>query len=197
MARRKTARVGAATVTDWLATADWSAVYKAHALGTGRRTGQASIDATGSGADDLVEGASPAARCRRGSSRRSASFLTRARPERLRLAVAAPIDEDTPRSVELALRRPIALAVATADDFDAALSLRLEPDQPSDAPQVGTGTGRARMISTICATSRVVRRWCGRSDDLLRLAVEQRATDLHIEPAGKCACRFGCASMGC
>ncbi|MDI4235732.1 GspE/PulE family protein [Bradyrhizobium sp. Arg237L] len=100
----------------------------------------------------------------------------------LRLAVAAPIDDETLRAVELALRRPIVLAVATADDLEAALSLRLEPDQPSDTPQIGTGAGEDDLdnLRDLARGAPVVRAL----DDLLRLAVEQRATDLHIEPAG-------------
>lgn len=98
----------------------------------------------------------------------------------LRLALASPIDDEMLRAVELMLRRPVALAVATADDLDAALSLRLEPDQPSDAPQAGAGEDDLDNLRDLARGAPVVRAL----DDLLRLAVEQRATDLHIEPAG-------------
>ncbi|MGF6312188.1 general secretion pathway protein E [Bradyrhizobium sp. i1.8.4] len=100
----------------------------------------------------------------------------------LRLALAFPIDDETLRSIELMLRRRVALAAATADDLDAALSLRLEPDQPNDAPQAGTSAGEDDLdnLRDLARGAPVVRAL----DDLLRLAVEQRATDLHIEPAG-------------
>ena len=100
----------------------------------------------------------------------------------LRLALASPIDDETLRAVELMLRRPVALAAATADDLEAALSLRLEPDQTSDAPQPGTAGGEDDLdnLRDLARGAPVVRAL----DDLLRLAVEQRATDLHIEPAG-------------
>ncbi|GKQ52156.1 GspE/PulE family protein [Bradyrhizobium sp. Ce-3] len=100
----------------------------------------------------------------------------------LRLALASPIDDETLRAVELMLRRPVALAAATADDLEAALSLRLEPDQASDAPLAGTAAGEDDLdnLRDLARGAPVVRAL----DDLLRLAVEQRATDLHIEPAG-------------
>ena len=100
----------------------------------------------------------------------------------LRLALASPIDDETLRAVELMLRRPVALAATTADDLEAALSLRLEPDQPSDAAQPGTAGGEDDLdnLRDLARGAPVVRAL----DDLLRLAVEQRATDLHIEPAG-------------
>ncbi|MGY3696646.1 general secretion pathway protein E [Bradyrhizobium sp. USDA 3240] len=100
----------------------------------------------------------------------------------LRLALASPIDDETLRAVELMLRQPVALAAATADDLEAALSLRLEPDQTSDAAQPGTAGGEDDLdnLRDLARGAPVVRAL----DDLLRLAVEQRATDLHIEPAG-------------
>jgi general secretion pathway protein E len=134
--------------------------------------------------DDLVEGRFAGGEMSTRFLKEERLFPYESAAGTLRLAVAAPIDDETFRSVELALRRPIALAVATADDLDAALSLRLEPDQPSDAPQVGTGTGAGEddldNLRDLARGAPVVRAL----DDLLRLAVEQRATDLHIEPAG-------------
>ncbi len=132
--------------------------------------------------DDLVEG-------RFAGGEMSTRFLREGRlfpyenpPGSLRLAVAAPIEEDTLRAVELALRQPVALAVATAEDLEAALSLKLEADQPSAAPQAATGAGEDDLdnLRDLARGAPVVRAL----DDLLRLAVEQRATDLHIEPYG-------------
>ncbi|CCE11235.1 general secretory pathway component, cryptic [Bradyrhizobium sp. STM 3843] len=98
------------------------------------------------------------------------------------LAVAAPIDDETLRSIEIALRKPIALAAATADDIDAALSLRSEADQNNALPQASAGAGEDDLdnLRDLARGAPVVRAL----DDLLRLAVEQRATDLHIEPNG-------------
>jgi general secretion pathway protein E len=99
------------------------------------------------------------------------------------LAIAAPIDDETLRSFEIALRKPVALAAATADDIDAALSLRLEADQQQQAePQATSGAGEDDLdnLRDLARGAPVVRAL----DDLLRLAVEQRATDLHIEPNG-------------
>ena len=39
----------------------------------------------------------------------------------LTLAIARPMDSETIRAVEIALRRPVTIAVATADDIDAVL----------------------------------------------------------------------------
>lgn len=101
---------------------------------------------------------------------------------KLRLAVVVPIDDETVRAVELVLRRPVALAVATAEDLEAALALRLEAEQPSDAQEAGASAGEDNLdnLRDLARGAPVVRAL----DDLLRLAVEQRATDLHIEPAG-------------
>ena len=42
------------------------------------------------------------------------------------LAIAAPTDGETVRAVELVLRRPLALTVATSEDIDAALATTLD-----------------------------------------------------------------------
>src|SRR5262249_23064536 len=47
----------------------------------------------------------------------------------LTLAIARPMDGETVRAIEIALRRPVALAIATADDIDAALGTSLEPER--------------------------------------------------------------------
>jgi general secretion pathway protein E len=100
----------------------------------------------------------------------------------LTLAVARPIDEDTVRAAEVALRREVAVAIATADDIDAALASTLEAAQPgTDAPAETTGVeDDLDDLRDLARGAPVVRAL----DDLLRLAVEQRATDLHIEPFG-------------
>src|SRR3954462_7860745 len=48
----------------------------------------------------------------------------------LTLAVAAPTDGEAVREVELALQRAVTIAVATADDIEAALVTTLEPERP-------------------------------------------------------------------
>src|SRR5262249_1156668 len=100
----------------------------------------------------------------------------------LKLAVAAPIDEETLRAVELALRQPVALAVGVADDLDAALLAQLEAGQPQQAGQAASTAGEDDLdnLRDLARGAPVVRAL----DDLLRLAVDQRATDLHIEPDG-------------
>src|SRR5215203_4365482 len=76
----------------------------------------------------------------------------------LTLAVATPADGEAVRAVELALQRAVTIAVATADDIEAALVTRLEPEEPrlAGAPEAAAAA----------------------DDDL----DEQRATDLHVEP---------------
>ena len=98
----------------------------------------------------------------------------------INLAIAAPIDEETLRAVELALLRPVALVVATAEDVEAALALKLKADQPDAVPQAAASAGEDDLdnLRDLARGAPVVRAL----DDLLRLAVEQRATDLHIEP---------------
>jgi general secretion pathway protein E len=100
----------------------------------------------------------------------------------LTLAVARPIDDETVRAAEVALRRVVAVAVATADDIDAALASTLEAAQPSTAAPAETTAVEDDLddLRDLARGAPVVRAL----DDLLRLAVEQRATDLHIEPFG-------------
>lgn len=131
---------------------------------------------------DLVEG-------RFAGTEMSTRFLKEGRlfpyenpPGSLKLAVATPIEEETLRAVELALRQAVALTVATAEDLEAALTLKLEADQPNAAPQAATAAGEDDLdnLRDLARGAPVVRAL----DDLLRLAVEQRATDLHIGPYG-------------
>lgn len=132
--------------------------------------------------DDLVDGRFAGAEMSTRFLKEERLFPYEGAAGMLRLAVASPIDEETLRAVELMLRRPVALAAATADDLEAALALRLEPDQPGDTPQAATGAGEDDLdnLRDLARGAPVVRAL----DDLLRLAVEQRATDLHIEPTG-------------
>jgi general secretion pathway protein E len=100
----------------------------------------------------------------------------------LTLAIARPIDDETVRATEIALQREVALAVATADDIDAALATTLEarPAAASaavEAPAIDDDLDDLRDLARGAPVVRAL-------DDLLRLAVEQRATDLHIEPLG-------------
>ena len=98
----------------------------------------------------------------------------------LTLAIARPTDDETVRAVEIALRRPVAIAVATADDIDSALGTTLESERPSSIVSAETATSEDGLddLRDLAGGAPVVRA----VDDLLRLAVEQRATDLHIEP---------------
>src|SRR5262250_1218973 len=53
-------------------------------------------------------------------------FPYEARSGELTLAIAQPIEDETIRATEIALQRDVAIAVATADDIDAALATTLE-----------------------------------------------------------------------
>ena len=100
---------------------------------------------------------------------------------KLTLAIARPTDGETVRAVEIALDRPVTIAVATAEEIDTALGTALlEPERPS-APAPGEAAvseDNLDDLRDLAGGAPVVRA----VDDLLRLAVEQRATDLHIEP---------------
>ncbi len=100
----------------------------------------------------------------------------------LTLAIARPVDEEMIRAVEVALGRKVVIVVATADDLEAALTTTLETAAASFA-QSSSEAGAATAddlddLRDLARGAPVVRAL----DELLRLAVEQRATDLHIEP---------------
>ena len=99
----------------------------------------------------------------------------------LTLAIAAPVDAETVRAVEIALGNPVQIAVATADDIDAALTTTLDAEPmnnfaaATEAASVEDNLDDLRDLARGAPVVRAV-------DDFLRLAVDQRATDLHIEP---------------
>jgi general secretion pathway protein E len=98
------------------------------------------------------------------------------------LAIAAPTDDETVRAVELVLRRPLAITVATSEDIDAALATTLDGERSrvtSSAEEV-IADDNLDDLRDLARGAPVVRA----IDELLRIAVEQRATDLHIEPFG-------------
>jgi general secretion pathway protein E len=98
----------------------------------------------------------------------------------LTLAIARPIEDETIRAAEIALQREVTIAVATADDIDAALATTLEA-APAKEPAVTDAAAIDDNLDDLRDLARgapVVRAL----DELLRLAVEQRGTDLHIEP---------------
>jgi general secretion pathway protein E len=100
----------------------------------------------------------------------------------LKLAIARPIDDETLHAAEIALRSTADVAVATADDIDAALATTLEmaptsAAAPAAAPAIDDDLDNLHDLARGAPVVRAL-------DDLLRLAVEQRATDLHIEPFG-------------
>ena len=98
----------------------------------------------------------------------------------LSLAIASPTEAETIRAVELALRRPVALAVATGEDIEAVLATALEAEAPSGSapPDVAIPDDNLDDLRDLARGAPVVRA----IDEMLRTAVEQRATDLHIEP---------------
>src|SRR5499427_1178257 len=99
------------------------------------------------------------------------------------LAIARPVDEETIRAAEVALRQRVAIVVATGDDIEAALATILEAEGASVAAapaEVAAGPDDLDDLRDLARGAPIMRAL----DDLLRLAVEQRATDLHIEPLG-------------
>jgi len=99
----------------------------------------------------------------------------------LTLAIARPIEDETVRAAEIALQREVTIAVATADDIDAALATTLEtpatkaPPAPDATAVTDDNLDDLRDLARGAPVVRAL-------DELLRLAVEQRGTDLHIEP---------------
>ena len=100
----------------------------------------------------------------------------------LTLAIARPVEDETIRAAEVALRQSVAIVVATADDIDAALATILETERQSTVAPAETTTAEDDLddLRDLARGAPVVRAL----DELLRLAVDQRATDLHIEPLG-------------
>jgi general secretion pathway protein E len=98
----------------------------------------------------------------------------------LTLAIARPIEDETIRATEIALQREVTIAVATADDIDAALANTLEsvPTKEAAATEATSIDDNLDDLRDLARGAPVVRAL----DELLRLAVEQRGTDLHIEP---------------
>ena len=100
----------------------------------------------------------------------------------LTLAIARPIEDETIRATEIALQREVTIAVATADDIDAALATTLEtaPTKEPTATDAATAAIDDNLddLRDLARGAPVVRAL----DELLRIAVEQRGTDLHIEP---------------
>src|SRR5882757_9648387 len=98
----------------------------------------------------------------------------------LTLAVAAPTADETIHAVEIALPRPVSLEVATADDIDAAFATTLDAAKSNEAVPAEAAAADDNLddLRDLARGAPVVRAL----DELLRLAVEQRGTDLHIEP---------------
>src|SRR5215475_6077958 len=99
----------------------------------------------------------------------------------LTLAIARPIEDETIRATEIALQREVTIAVATADDIDAALATTLESIPTKETPAAAETAAVDDNLDDLRDLARgapVVRAL----DELLRLAVDKRGTDLHIEP---------------
>lgn len=101
-------------------------------------------------------------------------------PGAVTLAIARPTEDDTIRAAEVALRQAVTIAVATAEDIEAALATIFETEQANVAATADVATTPDDLddLRDLARGAPVVRAL----DELLRLAVEQRATDLHIEP---------------
>jgi general secretion pathway protein E len=98
------------------------------------------------------------------------------------LAIAGPIEDDTIRAAELALQWPLRIAVATMDDIEAALATVSDIERSDIVADLDVEIAQDDLddLRDLARGAPVVRAL----DELLRLAVEQRATDLHIEPLG-------------
>jgi general secretion pathway protein E len=100
----------------------------------------------------------------------------------LTLVVSAPLDEEARRTLEIAFGGRFAIATATAEDIDFALSIaqgaEIKATNTEFADTSATGSEELDDLRDLARGAPVVRAL----DDLLRLAVDQRATDLHIEP---------------
>jgi general secretion pathway protein E len=101
-------------------------------------------------------------------------------PGAVTLAIARPTEDDTIRATEVALRQSVTIVVATADDIEAALATNFDTEQANVAapPEVAASQDDLDDLRDLARGAPVVRAL----DEMLRLAVEQRATDLHIEP---------------
>ncbi len=102
-------------------------------------------------------------------------------PGAVTLAIARPTEDDTIRAAEVALQHPVTIAVATADDIEMALATIFESEEQAGvaaSAEVATSQDDLDDLRDLARGAPVVRAL----DELLRLAVEQRATDLHIEP---------------
>jgi general secretion pathway protein E len=97
------------------------------------------------------------------------------------LAVADPTDRAALRAAEIVLRRSVTIKVASIEDLNVVLDRRLSDDD------VGAGGGDGLLqpreddiesLRDLASGAPVVRA----VNDLLEKAVEQRASDIHIEP---------------
>jgi len=98
------------------------------------------------------------------------------------VAVGGPVDAEILGALETALGRPLLIAAATSDDIDAALAMKCgaESVHPTAPEETSVTDDNLDDLRDLAGGAPVVRAL----DELLRLAVEQRATDLHIEPSG-------------
>lgn len=100
----------------------------------------------------------------------------------LTIVVAAPLDEEAQRTLEIAFGARFAIATATGEDIDFALSIaqggEIKATNTEFAEASAAGSEELDDLRDLARGAPVVRAL----DDLLRLAVDQRATDLHIEP---------------
>jgi general secretion pathway protein E len=102
-------------------------------------------------------------------------------PGAVTLAIGRPTEDDTIRAAEVALQHSVTIAVATADDIETALATIFESEEQASVAvptEVATSQDDLDDLRDLARGAPVVRAL----DELLRLAVEQRATDLHIEP---------------
>ncbi|MDZ4842773.1 MAG: GspE/PulE family protein [Hyphomicrobium aestuarii] len=110
-------------------------------------------------------------------------------PEMLVVAVADPFKPDLERALSFLLDRPVQIAVATERDIERALErlyLRAPSttgaEQMTERPASLPGEARAddvRRLAELASEAPIIRR----VQDIIVRAVEERASDIHLEPS--------------
>jgi general secretion pathway protein E len=134
-----------------------------------------------SGLPQLMAGAALVKQFSRRFLREMTAFPYRSADGHLRLAVADPSDTACARAAEIVLGGPVAVEVASFEDIPTALNQRLG-DEDTTLPGGDAALARADddidSLRDLASGAPVVRA----VNDLLEKAVEQRASDIHIEP---------------
>ncbi len=116
-----------------------------------------------------------------------ARFLTSARilplavlPDRLRVAVADPLDTAAVEAIALKLGRPVERAIALPSEIEGALERLTAEDTALDEPGLSEADTQADVakLRDLASEAPVIRL----VNQIIRRAVESRASDIHLEP---------------